>query len=195
MEDGFLIALEGIDGCGKTTIANRLAGERNDIYYTAQPSQLWTGDWTRQCIEHDKTSPLTDFFMFQADRAEHVSREIRPALNRGQTVVVDRYVDSTRAYQWELLDDEVRNPLEYINNTMQPFPEPDLTLFIDVPVDVAIERASGEEKYEKADFLRAVKDNYLTLESEFGNFKRVEGNRTPEDVTDGVQNLIEIFEE
>ena len=195
MEDGFLIALEGIDGCGKTTVANRLAGERSDIYYTAEPSQLWTGDWTRQCIEHDKTSPLTDFFMFQADRAEHVSREILPALNRGQTVVVDRYVDSTRAYQSQLLEDEVRNPLEYINSTIQPFPEPDLSLFIDVPVDVAVERASSEDKYEKAEFLDEVRDNYLSLKNEFGNFKRVEGTRRPEKVAEGVQNLIEIFEE
>ena len=190
-----LVSLEGIDGSGKSTAINLLAQERKDIYYTAQPSQLWTGDWTRQCIEHDKTQPLTDFFMFQADRAEHVTREIVPALSQGQTVVVDRYVDSTRAYQGELLKEEVKNPLQYINETMRPFPEPDLTLFIDVPIDVAIDRADGDEKYEKREFLMEVRENYLELEKEFGNFKRVEGDRPPETVAEGIQNLIEIFEE
>ena len=78
---------------------------------------------------------------------------------------------------------------------MRPFPEPDLTLFIDVPIDVAIDRADGDEKYEKREFLMEVRENYLELEKEFGNFKRVEGDRPPETVAEGIQNLIEIFEE
>lgn len=195
MSEGLLVSLEGIDGSGKSTVANLLAEEREDIYYTAQPSRLWTGDWTRQCIEYDKSDALTDFFMFQADRAEHLSQEIYPALNMGQTVVVDRYVDSTRTYQSELLNDAVENTDAYINGVMGPFPEPDLVFFIDVPVDVAIERTDGDEKYEEREFLSSVRDNYIELEREYDNIKRVDGQRDPETVAEGVQNIIEIFEE
>ena len=195
MSNGFLIAIEGIDGSGKSSVINYLAEEREELFLTQEPSNLWTGDWTRQCIEYDQTAPLTDFFMFQADRAEHLRRQILPALNNGQTVVVDRYVDSTRAYQQEALKDDVDSPRSFIDDTMREFPEPDITAYIDVPVSVVAERTESDDKYERLPFLESVRENYLELESEFGNFKRVEGNRSIDEVAAGVENIINIFTE
>jgi dTMP kinase len=164
---GTFIVLEGIDGSGKTTQAKLLAAwlrERgHGVLETFEPTHgphgLKYRVWARSELEAKAEVVLR---WFVEDRREHVERVIGPALRRGEIVICDRYSASTRAYQAaqgverELL----RRALE-----AEAFPEPDVTLWLRVPVAIAIRRmgAAATERFERADFLARVDAEYALL--------------------------------
>lgn len=164
MTEGLLVSLEGIDGSGKSSVWGALRQEF-DGEFTYEPCSLPTGEWTQQVIESGWTPRLTDFHMFMADRAAHIQEVIQPALDAGKLVVVDRYLDSTRAYQEEALDGVVKMPRDYIEAALSPavYREPDLTILLDIDTDTAATRASDGDKYEDSEFHAAVRRNYLEL--------------------------------
>src|SRR4051812_35922446 len=99
---GRLIALEGVDGAGTTTQAQRLAvllGARAHV--TREPSGGPLGQLLRQLLSgaHADLDPAAVALLFAADRLDHLSREVEPALARGQHVITDRYLLSSLAYQ------------------------------------------------------------------------------------------------
>ena len=98
------ITFEGLDGCGKSTQARRLAdtlsGEGLDVVSTREPGGTPLGDAIRDLVLHgDHVAPWAEALLYTAARAQHVDQVIRPALDRGATVVCDRYLDSSAAYQ------------------------------------------------------------------------------------------------
>lgn len=154
------IVIEGLDGAGTTTQCDRLAAHLAHPLRTFQPSDLPLGRMIRQTLNRAPEAPNRTIlpWMFAADRADHLERQIRPALAEGRDVICDRYVPSSLAYQaLEIPMDEVW----MLNST---FEAPDLTVFIDVPVDVALQRISGRgqatEVYEKAELLKRICANY-----------------------------------
>lgn len=193
MTNGFFVTIEGIDGSGKTSVAKSLNKNFDNTLQTQEPSDWKTGTWVRELLKADGTPPLTDFYLFLADRVGHVQYEIEPALEDNKLVICDRYIDSTRAYQQELLNNDVKNTEEFIENQLALFPEPDLTLYLDIPVDVAMKNVDSEEKYENREFLKKVRQNYIELEKNTDRIVRVDSERHIEDVKDGCINLVEIF--
>jgi len=194
MEKGFLISLEGLDGASKTTVCHYLE-DKMDIHHTKEPSHSWSGNWAKQCIESEETHPLTDTFSLLLDRTNHYFGEVQQHLERGETVVCDRYADSTRAYQPIILDGHVPDPESFIEDCMKPWlVEPDLTLWIDIKPETAVER-SGDESYENIEMLEQVRENYRELVSKYDRIKRVDGERSKEDVCEGCLNLVRIFKE
>ncbi len=98
------ITLEGIDGSGKSTQAELLAAwlrqEGRTVLTTREPGGTPVGEAVRNLVLHgDDVSPWAEAALFAAARAEHVESAIRPALDRGDDVVCDRYLDSSVAYQ------------------------------------------------------------------------------------------------
>jgi len=98
------VSFEGIDGCGKTTqaqlLAETLQGEGRDVVLTREPGGTPLGEEVRRLVLHgDHVAPWAEAALYAAARAQHVDKVIRPALARGATVVCDRYVDSSVAYQ------------------------------------------------------------------------------------------------
>jgi dTMP kinase len=98
------VTFEGLDGSGKSTQADLLAGwlrgEGRTVLTTREPGGTPVGEAVRDLVLHgDELSPWTEAALFAAARAEHVERAIRPALERGVDVVCDRYLDSSVAYQ------------------------------------------------------------------------------------------------
>lgn len=170
--DGTLIAVEGIDGAGKSTVVDAIeqwaddAGK--DVVTTREPTDLWTGEQVYRALGDEDTPPLADFSLFVADRVKHVEERIKPALERGAVVVTDRYADSTRAYQTHRIAeqtgmdyDEARDWMEHV---FEPFNvEPDITIYIDIPVDTAMERCDVGDKYEKRENLEQVREAYNDL--------------------------------
>lgn len=183
---GLFITLEGLDGSGKTTVMDQLGNEYTGIF-SSEPSRFWTGDQTRLAIEDADTHPLTDFHLFMADRAHHVNGLIRPALAAGDLVVVDRYTDSTRAYQREALTDAVAAPENFIEQALTPevFIEPDLTIYLDVDVETAAQRSSDGDKYEDPTFHEEVRDNYKELAARHDRIIQLDATQ-PEVVVRGV---------
>lgn len=182
-------SIEGLDGAGGTTLVEAIAEKYPNAVTTAEPSELWTGGVVRRCLQDDAVDPLADFYFFMGDRIHHVQNEVRPADEAGKLVVSDRYADSTRAYQPVGLAssphfDSQATAKIFIEQTMAPWNyEPDMTIYLDISVDTAIERSDGDEKYEKRDFLEKVKKNYDELvASESERFTVIDGEQSKKKV-------------
>jgi len=192
------ITAEGLDGSGTTTLVKSLEEEYQTATTTAEPSTLWTGKQVRRCLTDESLDPLTDFYFFMGDRVNHIEETVRPLDEQGEIVISDRYADSTRVYQPVALDesghfDTQAEARRFIEETMRPWNyEPDVTVFLDISVDTALERADGEEKYENRKFLEKVRGNYLALvEKEPERFIVVDGEQSKEDVLDETLKSLE----
>lgn len=183
------ITVEGLDGAGGTTLVEGIKEEYPNAVTTAEPSTLWTGKQVRRCLSDETVDPLTDFYFFMGDRVQHIEETVRPADEAGKLVISDRYADSTRAYQPVGLGqsrhfDSQTTAKLFIEETMAAWDyEPDLTIYLDISVDTAIERSDGDEKYEKREFLEEVKKNYDALvDSESERFAVIDGEQSKEEV-------------
>jgi len=164
---GFFIVLEGIDGSGKTEQTRRLGSWLRehgvDVVETQEPTDGEWGRryraWARGEMEAEPSEVL-DFFI--KDRCEHVSGVIGPTLAAGRWIVCDRYVASTLAYQGAqgIPPERVRKRI-----AAEAFPEPDLALWLRLPVAQALMRLeSGPgERFERATFLERVDQEYARL--------------------------------
>jgi dTMP kinase len=164
---GLFIVLEGIDGSGKTTQVKLLAvwlrEQGREVLETFEPTHgpygLKYRAWARGELAE---KPETVLRWFIEDRREHVARVIQPALSRGEVVLCDRYAASTRAYQ---AAQGVDRALLGRMLDAESFPGPDATLWLRVPVEIAIKRmgAAATERFERADFLAGVDAEYARL--------------------------------
>lgn len=162
------ISLEGLDGCGKTTQIDRVAAfceSRNPQGYilTREPGGTEVGERIRHVLlDHASIDAKSELLLIFAARVQHLKTIIEPALALGQTVICDRYVDATYAYQGygrglpvSLIDEFVR---------LLHIPVPDLTLFFDVPVDLAQARRKGRPpdriEVEGTEFFERVRNGY-----------------------------------
>ncbi|PSL05453.1 dTMP kinase [Haloactinopolyspora alba] len=130
------IAFEGGDGVGKSTqlalLAEQLRARGDDVVVTREPGDSRIGPQVRALVlDGDDLDPRAEALLFAADRADHVASVVRPALRRGAVVLVDRYVDSSVAYQGVgrgLGVDEVATISEFATAGLQP----DLTVLLDI---------------------------------------------------------------
>jgi dTMP kinase len=135
---GKFITFEGIDGSGKSTQLELLAGDLRsrgiDVLTTREPGGTSLGRRLRELfLESEETvAPLAELLLFAADRAQHVEHLIKPALEAGRTVISDRYADATVAYQGAgrgFSKAIIEQVIELATSGLRP----DLTLFFDVP--------------------------------------------------------------
>lgn len=194
------LALEGVDGSGKSTQADLLAEALRDrglrVVTTREPGGTSLGEGVRTLVLDvpDPMSPIAEALLFAAARAQHVHQVIQPALADGHWVVCDRFVDSSLAYQgaarglgidrvWELNAPAVAGCL------------PDLALVIDLDAATAMAREAGPAdriESEGVALQRAVADGYRELAARFPERVRlVSGDGTPADVHERVMNLVE----
>ncbi|RXA18027.1 dTMP kinase [Methanosarcina sp. MSH10X1] len=196
---GKLITLEGIDGSGKSTVAERLQ-ENPEIkafgpVFTREPTRgTLTGNAVERAIQSD-TDQLAELFLFTADHAEHLAKIVKPALENGKTVISDRYSDSRYAYQGITLKTRLEDPLEWIKNLHRGWTIiPDLTFLFDIRPEVSIERCGkrGEQsKFEKLEFLRGVREIFLRLAAEDPErFIIMDASRSPEHIEKEVARKI-----
>jgi dTMP kinase len=154
---GKFITLEGGEGAGKSTQAQRLAArlreDGREVVQTREPGGSPGAEALRALLvqgEADRWSPLSETLLMYAARADHLERVISPALDRGAWVVCDRFADSTRAYQGAGggVAPEV---IERIDRDVVGDNQPDLTLVFDLPVEAGLARAAargGDARFE-----------------------------------------------
>ncbi|MEI8231839.1 MAG: dTMP kinase [Actinomycetes bacterium] len=171
---GLFISFEGIDGVGKSTQADLLESwlqsKGRTVVRTLEPGGTDVGIEIRKILLHHRgdLAPRAEAALFAADRAHHVSSKIRPALDRGEIVITDRYFDSSVAYQGagrELSQTEVRDLSLWAVGGLLP----DLTVLLDLPADVARNRRNGSGtepdrlESEKIEFFERARQAYLDL--------------------------------
>jgi dTMP kinase len=203
---GRFVTLEGPEGSGKTTAARHLAewlrGRGVATVLTHEPGGTPLGDEVRRIVLHmrgmsDDLDPRADALLFAAGRAQHVATVIRPALERGEWVVCARYIDSSLAYQGAGYGNDMAD-LRRLQEFATAGLRPDLTLLLDLPVDVGLERTRrrGEwnrfEDTEELAFFEQVRDAYLQLAAdEPDRFEIVDGSGSVEDADAAIRAVVE----
>jgi len=170
---GRLITLEGGEGAGKSTavatIDQWLRGRGRSVILTREPGGTPPAEKVRALLLDPATGPLeplTELLLMFAARAENLKQIIRPALERGDDVICDRFTDASMAYQGygRQLGPE---PIKALQAVVHPDIEPCLTLLLDVPVDLGLERIEQRggqpDRFEQTDseFLERVRQGYL----------------------------------
>lgn len=170
MQEGLFIAIEGIDGTGKSTQAKRLgewlASQGREVVLSREPTAGPWGTKVRESAATGRLSPEDELLYFLNDRRQHVEELIAPSLAAGKVVILDRYYFSTMAYQGARGFDpaEIRSK----NETFAPVP--DLLLIMDLDVDVALARIGSRgdtaNEFEKRENLERCREIFLSLRDE-----------------------------
>jgi len=178
MRRGLFICIEGLDKCGKTThstlLVKYLRKGGYDAIYTSEPSNGEIGRFIREYVLNRKRRiyAAVEALLFAADRAEHTETFIKPNLERGRIVVSDRYIFSSLAYQGAAGMD-----LEWIREINRAAIDPDLAIYIDVPIDVIMRRFRGRGSVmERREIQEKVRRIYMHLVRR-GELIMVNGNR------------------
>ena len=205
MTRGRLIVLDGLDGCGKTTQRSALAAwlptsglmpEGAGLICTREPGGTEFGQALRELLLHARGDqapvPNAELLLYTADRAQHIETTIRPALDRGDWVLSDRFSGSTLAYQGHGrgLDLSLINQLEQIATGGLT---PDLTLWLHLTVEDSIRRRRGERddriEAEGQAFLARVAEGFSVVAAQ-RNWCTVEAAQAPAAVTRCLQQCI-----
>ena len=168
---GVFITFEGGEGSGKSTqtkLLKELLEKNNEtVLLTREPGGTTLGDQLRDILLDNKTgaiSPRAEALMYAADRAHHVYSTIRPALQRGEIVISDRYFDSSIAYQGAgrvLLPTEVARISRWATESLMPT----LTVVMDLPAEIGLGRLQSTDRLESEPlaFHERVRQEYLNL--------------------------------
>jgi dTMP kinase len=174
---GKLISFEGSEGCGKSTqialLAAHLLKTGRDVITTREPGGTEIGEQIRNIIVHnskgDEMCAETELLLFAASRAQLVREVIAPALLAGQYVLSDRYLDSSTVYQG-IARNLAPDPVSHINRFAVGNVMPDITVVIDVPTEVSLQRLKqrvtdvpDRMERENVDFYNKVREGYLLL--------------------------------
>ena len=173
MTRGRFITLEGIEGVGKTTniefLRELLEQKGIDVLVTREPGGTPLAEDVREVLletRDESMDPITESLLIFAARSQHVSTVIQPALNAGRWVLCDRYTDATYAYQGGGRGVALET-LERLAEFAQGSLWPDLTVYLDAPVDQALARIANRQpdrfETEDSEFFARVRDRYLAI--------------------------------
>ena len=197
---GAFIVFEGADGAGKSSLCKRVAewltAKGRDVVLTAEPTHEGIGAFIRSG-NAGGLSQRTEALLFVADRNDHTEKIMR-MVEEGKIVLSDRYFASTVAYQSARLDGDASDRDWLIDINRQFIDRPDATILLDIDPEVGMSRVGdrGEEisKFERMDFQKQVRENYLRLAKEFG-FNIVDASRSRDEVyMDTIAILEEVIE-
>jgi dTMP kinase len=182
MQRGKFVSFEGIEGCGKTTqialLSEYLTRHRIPFTITREPGGTAVGEGIRKILLNSETihlTPASELLLFYASRSQNILEKIKPALERGEMVICDRYYHASMAYQGFGRG----IPLDFIQKitdlVCQPY-RPDVTFLLDIEPEVGLARArarnhgrpenEGRFEAEDLEFYNKVRDGYLELASE-----------------------------
>ena len=204
------ITFEGIEGCGKTTqirlLVSVLKAKGYECIATREPGATKIGHRIRTILldaAHATMLPLTELLLYEADRAQHVHEVIKPALAANKMVISDRFFDATTVYQGYARGFDLEL-IRQIHRIVLGGLTPDLTLILDLPVHVGLERAwqrinsrpgdLPEDRFEKEAFAfhERVRKGYLTLARiEPERFRVIDASRDQQTVHRDIATIVD----
>lgn len=202
---GFFITLEGVEGVGKSTqidfISEYFEQQGREVVVTREPGGTAIGEAIRSIVldkQHTGIAADTELLLIFAARSEHLDKVIRPALADNKVVISDRFTDASYAYQG--VGRKLSNQrIQILEEWLQKGLKPDLTLLLDAPVVLGLERAarrSEKDRFEIEDtsFFEAVRQSYLEIATlEPARVKVIDASRSLQDVKQQVQMHLKSF--
>lgn len=195
MKNGIIISFEGPDGAGKTTVLEQvlpvLQEKGYDIVTTREPGGVEIAERIRDVIldvNHVAMDSKTELFLYMAARRQHYVEKVLPALEVGKVVLIDRFIDSSIAYQGagRGLDKDI---ITRLNDFATDGRKPDLTLYFDVESEIGLARiAKNAERevnrldLEKLDMHKRVREGYLVLTEQEKRIVTIDASRELADV-------------
>jgi len=202
---GRFIVLEGIEGSGKSTqlpaLAQWLSSQGLEVVQTREPGGTELGEGMRSLLlDHRKEGmhPDTELLLMFAARAEHCHRVIEPALEAHSWILSDRFTDATYAYQGYGRGIELER-IAALEQWVQGGRRPDLTLLMDLPVEVGLERAgrrSEPDRFESQTraFFERVRNGYLSLATAAPDrFRVIDAAQSLQQVSDQLASALDAF--
>ena len=217
-DQGLFISFEGIDGAGKSTHIDALVAAfksefgADKVVQTREPGGTPLAEKLRQLILNDAMDVLTESFLVFAARRDHLNQVIEPALARGDVVLCDRFTDATFAYQGggrgfdlkilsylEQTTQQIRwlEPDFALKNELRMIRQPNLTIWFDLPPEIAAERLAGArvpDKFEAqpVEFFRQVAAGYQKrMDENPARFAKINANQSREAVWADVLQAVE----
>ncbi len=199
---GLLVAIEGVDGSGKSTLTRNLVSALCNYGYpcmgTREPGDTQLGACIRDIIHngHIHKTPKAEFLLFAADRAEHMATKVLPALRDSFIVISDRMGDSSIVYQGYARNRFDDIPMfEQVDRWVTEARHPDIVVYLRVTLDIARERIRQRHQtatpYEsKEDYLAACIDGFERHMTSHPNASILDGMKTPEEL---VVDCIEVI--
>ena len=199
MSTGKFITFEGIDGAGKSThidfVAGLLKARGLNVILTREPGGTPLGEALRELLLHQKMHLETEALLMFAARREHLEQVIEPALARGDWVISDRFTDASFAYQGGGRGLSLEK-LRVLEQWVHPKRQPDLTLLFDVPLAVArarLDAARTPDKFEREQegFFLATRAEYLRRAAEFPErFRIIDAQLTISEIQTQIKQII-----
>ena len=204
MSKGFLVSLEGPEGAGKTSVLEALIPILEDrgieVLSTREPGGVLIGEKIREVIldpSHTEMDPKTELLLYIASRRQHLVEKVLPALAAGKLVIMDRFIDSSVAYQGfgRGLDKEA---IDWLNEFATDGLKPDLTLYFDIEVEEGLARIAANSDreinrldMEGLDLHRKVRQGYLSLlEKEANRIVKIDASLPLDQVIANTQQLL-----
>jgi dTMP kinase len=206
------VSFEGIEGCGKTTqvelLATVLSQRGIPHLVTREPGGTRLGELIRKILldpGNSEMEPLTELFLYAADRAQHIAQVIRPALEARQWLICDRFADATTVYQGYARDQDLVF-IQQLNQWATQGLWPNLSLLLDCPVEVGLNRArrriensaleGREDRFEQQalTFHQKVRDGYLELAAQHPErFKILDATMELERLHEEIVTIVEPY--
>lgn len=203
MKKGWIIALEGGEGAGKTTIMTTMCKwfteENISFLSTREPGGVHISEKIRNVIldkEHNVMDCRTEALLFAAARRQHLVEKVRPALKDGKVVIFDRYVDSSLVYQGYVRGIGMKEVFDLNAFAIEGL-LPDITLYFDLSPEVGLSRIEASDvrevnrlDLEALDFHKKVREGYLLLSQSNKRFEVINAEQSIEDVLKDVKKVL-----
>ena len=204
MSKGFLVSLEGPEGAGKTSVLEALIPILEDrgveVLTTREPGGVLIGEKIREVIldpSHTQMDPKTELLLYIASRRQHLVEKVLPALKDGKLVIMDRFIDSSLAYQGFGRGLDI-DAIDWLNEFATDGLKPDLTLYFDIEVEEGLARIAANSDrevnrldMEGLDLHRKVRQGYLSLlEKEANRIVKIDASLPLDQVIENTQQLL-----